>query len=51
MGAYLHGYIADTWIERNTNMDLLAGDLLSGIGEALRDIRDGKDRIYIEKSL
>jgi NAD(P)H-hydrate epimerase len=51
MGAYLHGYIADTWIERNTNMDLLAGDLLSGIGEALRDIRDGEDRIYIEKSL
>jgi NAD(P)H-hydrate epimerase len=51
MGAYLHGYIADTWIERNTNMDLLAGDLLGGIGEALRDIKDGKDRIYIEKSL
>jgi NAD(P)H-hydrate epimerase len=51
MGAYLHGYIADTWIERNTNMDLLAGDLLGGIGEALRDIRDGKDRVYIEKSL
>jgi NAD(P)H-hydrate epimerase len=51
MGTYLHGYIADTWIERNTNMNLLAGDLLGGVGEALRDIRDGKDRIYIEKSL
>ncbi len=34
MGVYLHGYIADTWIERNTSMDLLAGDLVNGIGEA-----------------
>jgi len=51
MGVYLHGYIADTWIERNTSMDLLAGDLVNGIGEALRDIRDGNDRVYIEKSL
>ena len=51
LGAYLHGYIADTWIERNTDVDLLAGDLLAGLGEALRDLRDGNDRIYIEKSL
>ena len=51
IGAYLHGYIADTWAQNNTDMDLLAGDLISGMGEALRDIRDGKDRIYIEKSL
>ena len=51
LGAYLHGYIADTWVERNTDMDLLAGDLLSGLGEAIGDIRDGKERIYIEKSL
>ena len=51
LGAYLHGYIADTWVERNTDMDLLAGDLLSGLGEAIRDVRDGKERIYIEKSL
>ncbi len=36
MGVYLHGYIADTWIERNTSMDLLAGDLVNGIGEVLR---------------
>ena len=51
LGAYLHGYIADTWTERNTDVDLLAGDLLAGLGEALRDLRDGNDRIYIEKSL
>jgi NAD(P)H-hydrate epimerase len=51
LGVYLHGYIADTWVERNTDMDFLAGDLLSGLGEAIRDIRDGKERIYIEKSL
>lgn len=51
LGAYLHGYIADTWTERNTDVDLLAGDLLGGLGEALRDIRYGNDRIYIEKSL
>jgi NAD(P)H-hydrate epimerase len=48
---YLHGYIADTAALRSTDMDLLAGDLVSGLGEALRDIRDGTDRIYIEKSL
>jgi len=51
IGTYLHGYIADTWVQNNTDMDLLAGDLVSGIGKALRDIRDGKDRVYIEKSL
>jgi len=51
LGAYLQGYISDTWVEHNTNVDLLAGDLLSGLGEAMRDIRDGKERIYIEKSL
>jgi NAD(P)H-hydrate epimerase len=51
LGTYLHGYIADTWVEGNTDMDLLAGDLLDGVGEAARDIRNGNDRVYIEKSL
>jgi NAD(P)H-hydrate repair Nnr-like enzyme with NAD(P)H-hydrate dehydratase domain len=51
VGAYLHGYVADRWVERNTDMDLLASDLLSGLGEAIREVRDGKDRAYIEKSL
>ncbi|MGA3173490.1 MAG: NAD(P)H-hydrate dehydratase [Syntrophorhabdales bacterium] len=50
-GAYLHGYVADTWAEEHTDMDLLAGDLISGLSGALRDIRDGADRVYIEKSL
>lgn len=50
-GTYLHGYIADRWVERATEMDLLAGDLLAGLPEALREIGDGKDRVYIEKSL
>jgi ADP-dependent NAD(P)H-hydrate dehydratase / NAD(P)H-hydrate epimerase len=50
-GTYLHGYIADTWVETHTDMDLLAGDLLDGLGEALVDIRDGTDRIYIKQSL
>lgn len=50
-GTYLHGYIADTWLETRTDMDLLAGDLLEGLGEALVDIRDGTDRIYVEQSL
>ena len=49
--AYLHGYIADTHAERSTEMDLMAQDLISGLGEALRDVRDGTDRVYIEKSL
>ena len=51
LGTYLHGYIADTWVEHGTDMDLLACDLLFGLGEAIKDIRDGKDRMYIEKSL
>lgn len=50
-GVYLHGYLADDWIELNTDVDLLAVDLLSGIGKAIRDIRNGRERIYIEKSL
>lgn len=50
-GAYLHGYIADTWIETHSDMDLLAGDLLDGLGKALVEIRDGTDRIYIDQSL
>lgn len=50
-GTYLHGYIADTWVETHTDMDLLAGDLLDGLGEALVDVRDGTDRVYIEQSL
>lgn len=51
LGMYLHGYLADSWVESNTDMDLLAGDLLSGLGDAIRAIKDGKERIYIEKSL
>jgi ADP-dependent NAD(P)H-hydrate dehydratase / NAD(P)H-hydrate epimerase len=50
-GVYLHGYIADTWAEKWTDLDLLAGDLISGLGKAVRDIRDGTDRVYVEKSL
>jgi len=51
LGTYLHGYIADTWVEDTTDLDMLACDLLAGTGRALREIRDGKDRVYIEKSL
>ncbi len=51
LGAYLHGYIADTWVETHTDMDLVAGDLLKGLGEALQDLRSGTDRVYIKKSL
>lgn len=51
LGTYLHGYMADRWVEHGTDIDLLACDLLPGLGEAIREIRDGKDRIYIEKSL
>ncbi len=51
LGAYLHGYIADTWREEKTDMDLLAGDLLEGVGRAIKEIRNGTDRIYIEKCL
>lgn len=48
---YLHGYIADTWVESRTDMDLLAGDLIEGVGGALRDIGNGTDRVYIAQSL
>ncbi len=51
LGVYLHGYIADRWVEKNSDMDLLAGNLLEGLGEALREIRSGTDRVYIKKSL
>ncbi len=51
LGAYLHGYLADSWVEANTDMDLLAGDLLKGLGGAIKAIKDGTERIYIEKSL
>ncbi|MCX8111185.1 MAG: NAD(P)H-hydrate dehydratase, partial [Syntrophorhabdaceae bacterium] len=51
LGTYLHGYIGDSWIEEHTDMDLLACDLINGLGVAIRDIRDGKDRVYIERSL
>jgi NAD(P)H-hydrate epimerase len=50
-GVYLHGYIADDWVETGTDMDLLAGDILIGLGKAIRNIRDGRERVYIEKSL
>jgi ADP-dependent NAD(P)H-hydrate dehydratase / NAD(P)H-hydrate epimerase len=51
LGAYLHGYMADTWVEGNSDMDLLALDLLTGLGRAIEDIRNGTDRIYLERSL
>ena len=51
LGAYLHGYMADTWVENHSDMDLLALDLLAGLGDALEEIRNGADRIYIERSL
>ncbi|HPP06583.1 MAG TPA: NAD(P)H-hydrate dehydratase [Syntrophorhabdaceae bacterium] len=51
LGVYLHGYIADKWIGSNSDMGLIACDLLDGIDAALVEIRDGKDRVYIEKSL
>ncbi|MGD0231273.1 MAG: NAD(P)H-hydrate dehydratase [Syntrophorhabdales bacterium] len=50
-GVYLHGYIADTWAAEQTDMDLVAGDLPGGLGRAIRDIRNGTDRVYIEESL
>ena len=51
LGVYLHGYIADNWVAKKSDMDLIAGDLLSGLGEALREIKSGTDRVYIKKSL
>jgi ribosomal protein L30E len=48
---YLHGYLADDWLETNTDMDLLAGDLIVGTGRAIKVLKDGKERVYIEKSL
>lgn len=49
--AYVHGYIADTWAENGIDLDMLACDLLDGAGKAIHEIRDGKDRVYIEESL
>ncbi|MDR2017876.1 MAG: NAD(P)H-hydrate dehydratase [Syntrophobacterales bacterium] len=51
LGAYLHGYAADNFVEESTDMDLLAGDLLVETGRVLREIKRGTDRVYIEKSL
>ena len=51
LAAYIHGYAADSFVEESTDMDLLASDLLAGAGRALREIRRGEDRIYIEESL
>ncbi len=51
LGVYLHGYIADSWVAKKSDMDLIAGDLLNGLGEALREIKSGTDRVYIKKSL
>ena len=52
IGAYLHGYLADTWREESGNdMDLVACDLLNGIGKTLDVLKRGEERIYIEKSL
>ncbi|MCX7965418.1 MAG: NAD(P)H-hydrate dehydratase [Syntrophorhabdaceae bacterium] len=50
-GVYIHGYIADTWVGSHSDMVLFACDLLDGLDQALLEIRDGKDRVYIEKSL
>jgi ADP-dependent NAD(P)H-hydrate dehydratase / NAD(P)H-hydrate epimerase len=50
-GVYLHGSVADKWVAEYTDMDLVAGDLISGVGRAIRDIVDGTDRVYIERSL
>ncbi len=51
IAAYVHGYVADTHAAQLTDMDLLAQDLISGVGQALHDIRNGTDRVYIEESL
>ncbi len=51
LAAYIHGYVADTWVENGIDLDMLACDLLAGAGRAIQEIRDGKDRVYIEKSL
>jgi NAD(P)H-hydrate epimerase len=51
IGAYLHGYIADQWVDSRSNIDLLAGDLLDGLGQAMKELQRGEERIYIEKSL
>ncbi len=51
LGVYLHGYIADTWVTKRSDMDLVAGDLLEGLGEALREIEHGTDRVYIKRTL
>ncbi|MCX8023130.1 MAG: NAD(P)H-hydrate dehydratase [Syntrophorhabdaceae bacterium] len=50
-GVYLHGYIADRWVEHHSDMDLIACELLSDIGIAVKELRDGKERVYIERSL
>jgi ADP-dependent NAD(P)H-hydrate dehydratase / NAD(P)H-hydrate epimerase len=50
-GVYLHGYVADSWVETNTDLDLLAGDVIQLLGQGVRDIRNGTDRVYIERSL
>ncbi|HVN24858.1 MAG TPA: NAD(P)H-hydrate dehydratase [Syntrophorhabdales bacterium] len=51
LGVYLHGYIADTWVATRSDMDLVAVDLLKGVGEALRELRRGTDRTYIKRAL
>jgi hydroxyethylthiazole kinase-like uncharacterized protein yjeF len=52
IGAYLHGYIADTWhADTGSDIDLLASDLLNGVGRTMKEIERGEERIYIEKSL
>lgn len=50
-GTFIHGYLADMHVEKYSEMDLLATDLLAELGLAIREIRDGKERVYIEKSL
>jgi len=48
---YVHGLLADMWVEEHSEMDLLATDLLGYLGKALREIRDGKERTLVDVSL
>ncbi len=42
--------MADRWVEANGSIDLLALDLLTGIGVTIEEIGDGKERVYIEET-
>ena len=52
LGTYLHGYTADRWIDHGgSHWDLAAGDLLTGLGHAFRELESGKESVYVERSL